>query len=122
MNSSTIIILAILGLAAAIFITWIIRKLVFEKNHIPLAQFNELNERFQQTVTANARSFATAVMLKDKSPDVPCGEFRLSANDEEIKLTCTIIANDTIAIICFNFPDGIFILLLLNYLYKYSRY
>ena len=40
-----------------------------------------------QTVTANARSFATAVMLKDKSPDVPCGEFRLSANDEEIKLT-----------------------------------
>lgn len=56
MNSTYALILAIICLVAGIFITWIIRKLAFEKNYVPLPQFNELNDRFHLMVTSNALS------------------------------------------------------------------
>lgn len=54
MSNSIIVVLIITSLSIGILITWIIRKLLFEKNFLPLAQYNELNDRMQETLTGKA--------------------------------------------------------------------
>jgi DNA recombination protein RmuC len=52
MTTTFITAIAFLLLGAAV--TWIIRKLIFEKNSIPLKQYNEISTRFQAFQTAKA--------------------------------------------------------------------
>lgn len=54
MNMLPIVLLATVALLAGIVITWIIRKLIFEKNYVALAAFTELNAKFQDMVTIKA--------------------------------------------------------------------
>jgi len=54
MNTNTFVVLLISSLLIGIILTWIIRKLVFEKNFQPMSQYNELNARMQEALTGKA--------------------------------------------------------------------
>jgi len=70
---TTIIITAILSLLFGGVITWVIRKLIFEKNYVSVTQFNDLSQQFQTLQTAkvladekNNTSSKTISELNDK--------------------------------------------------------
>ena len=54
MSTTLIVALIVASLLIGILVTWIIRKLVFEKNYLPLVQYDELNSRMQETLTGKA--------------------------------------------------------------------
>jgi DNA recombination protein RmuC len=48
---NNIMIVALISLFAGGLLAWLIRKLIFEKGHVPLAEYNSLNDKYQQTNT-----------------------------------------------------------------------
>src|SRR6188768_2988423 len=52
--NSAIIIVAIVCLLAGIILTWIIRKLVFEKSYVPAKQLEDINTKLQDAITQKA--------------------------------------------------------------------
>ena len=54
MSTTLIVVLIVASLLIGSLITWIIRKLVFEKNYLPLVQYDELNGLMQKALTEKA--------------------------------------------------------------------
>lgn len=55
---------------AGAFVSWIIRKLIFEKNAIPVTQFEAVNQELQKKATALAVADNTVVTLTKENEDL----------------------------------------------------
>ncbi len=54
MDTTTVIVLVLCGFVIGIILAWIIRKLAFEKNHVPILDYNSINNQSQEIKTQKA--------------------------------------------------------------------
>lgn len=80
MSTILIVVLIFVSLLIGILFTWIIRKLVFEKNYLPLLQYEELKSRMQEVSTSKAVA-EERFSAQEKSFSVTQEEYQLASKE-----------------------------------------
>lgn len=83
------VVMAIACLLVGIALTWIIRKLVFEKNYLPVSRFTEVNDRLQKVITEKALAEEKAKTLLQEVQILKSDKAQVETNSrrEIIELT-----------------------------------